>query len=295
MRIYEDFRLHLPKEVKECLNSTLFKVRSFKSSDFISDALFRPSMHLLSPGGKLLRPSLLFLSATAIGESCADFVDLAAAIELLHVSSLIHDDIIDEGKYRRGVKTVNSKYGNNVALLAGNALISKAILLSSKYGRKVMDSVANTAMQMSAGELMDYQSQEKSMPISSDDYLKIAKLKTASLMGTSCNIVAIYKNSRLEPILYGYGFNLGLAFQVRDDIMDYTESKKDYSKNAKSGANIVTSIKKRTGLSTREALKTAAGINQFYIKKALSDISGKKVARFLEPYAKMIEVKPSSI
>jgi geranylgeranyl pyrophosphate synthase len=248
-------------------------------------------MHLLKSGGKLLRPSLLFLSASAIGENCDRFVDLAAAIELLHVSSLIHDDIIHKGTYRRGIRSVNSLYGDNIALLAGNAIISKAILLSSKYGKEVMDAVADTAMQMSAGELMDYLSQNGPKPISKEEYLKIAQLKTASLMGTSCNIVAIYKKSSLKSTLYKYGFNIGLAFQIRDDIMDYSRSKKDYSKNAKSGANIVTLIKQREKLSTGEALKIAMMANQSYIKKALLEIKGKKIEKSLGPYAKMIEVK----
>jgi octaprenyl-diphosphate synthase len=291
MKIYNDFRHNLPKDVRQSLNKTLLKIRSFKNSDFIVDGLFRPSVHLLKSGGKLLRPSLLFLSAKAMGESCNGFVDLAAAIELLHVSSLIHDDIIDKGTYRRGVKTVNSLYGDSAALLAGNALISKAILLSSKYGKGVMDAVADTAMQMSAGELMDYHSQKGNKTISKEDYLNIAKFKTASLMGTSCNIVAIYKKSNLKSMLYNYGFNIGLAFQIRDDIMDYAESKKDYSKNAKSGANIVTLIKQKEDLSTKESLEIAIKLNQFYIKKALAQIKGKKVGKSLEPYAKMIEVK----
>src|SRR5271154_1219981 len=131
MRIYDEFAQALPKEVKQALALTTRRLGSFRNSDFLTADLFAPSTYLLRMGGKMLRPSLLFLGAKAINERCSDYVDLAAAIELLHVSSLIHDDIIDNGKLRRGIKAVNAKYGNEAALLAGNALISKAIQLSS--------------------------------------------------------------------------------------------------------------------------------------------------------------------
>jgi len=284
MRLYNNFSSHLPKEIKECLHQTVSRITSFKSGDFLIEELFRPSTHLLNKGGKLLRPTLLFLGAAAIDENGKNLIDLAAAIELLHVSSLIHDDIIDKGEVRRGVGTVNKKYGDNIALLAGNALISKAIHLSSKYGREVMDAVSSTALQMSAGELLDYQSKMKGNGTDMDEYLEIAKLKTAALTGTSCNIAAVYKKSSAKAALYKYGFNLGIAFQIRDDMIDFMEPN-----HVRSGTNIVTLIKKKYNTNKDRALEKAAKLNHYYIQEALSKIEGGRM-EILKPYAKMIEV-----
>lgn len=284
MRIYDEFADALPKEVKEALALTTRRLSSFRNSDFLIPDLFAPSIHLLKMGGKMLRPSLLFLGAKAINQHCSDYIDLAAAIELLHVSSLIHDDIIDNGKRRRGVKSVNEKYGNEAALLAGNALISKAIHLSSRYGKDVMNSVSQTAMQMSAGEMMDYMSNRGGKPLTVKNYLEIAKLKTAALTGTSCNIVAVYKKSKAKSMLYSYGFNLGLAFQVRDDIMDYPQ-------NSGNDSNIVSSIKQKQAVSKDKAVKEAAKINHYYVKQALKKAGNNEIGKFLGHYAKMIEVE----
>ena len=104
MRVKDDFRLKLPDQVGRCLGLASKRLRSFGRADFVTEELFGPSTHLLNGRGKLLRPALVFLGAHAIGERCVDFVDLAVAIGLLHASSLVHDDLIDQGTTRREQK-----------------------------------------------------------------------------------------------------------------------------------------------------------------------------------------------
>ncbi|MGI0100299.1 MAG: polyprenyl synthetase family protein [Candidatus Micrarchaeaceae archaeon] len=287
MRLNNDFNPDMPNEVKLSLKKTLAKITSFKEQDFITRELFDPSMHLLNRKGKMLRPALVFLSANAMGERCSGFIDLAAAIELLHVSSLVHDDIIDKGRYRRGVKAVNSKYGNTAALLTGNALISKAIHLSARYGEDVMNEVSSAALRMCAGELMDYQLQNGASKTSVEMYLKAAELKTASLIGTSCDIVATYLGRKSGPMLYKYGFNIGMAFQIRDDVLDSYRS----NGNAADKANIVSSVARKYGTTRQAALERSAEMNRRYIRKALAELKGRKESALLEHYAHMLEVQ----
>ncbi|MDE1870828.1 MAG: polyprenyl synthetase family protein [Candidatus Micrarchaeota archaeon] len=288
MRVHKNFNSHLPVGIRQRIYKTMRRIKSFRDSDFITRDLYYPSTHLLGKEGKLLRPALLFLGAQSIG-SREDFTDLAAAIELLHVSSLIHDDIIDNSRTRRGAKSVNTKYGNSTALLAGNALISKAIQLSAKYGERVMMEVSDTALQMCAGELMDYNA-NGSGALGLSRCLSIARLKTAALIGTSCGIVATYKGSKARAALYDCGVNIGMAFQIRDDILDILEDGKADRKGPH-GANIVTALQKTEGLDDMEALRRAAKLNSSYVSKALSSVRGNRMERLIRPYAGMMEVQ----
>ena len=288
MNVRDNFNPYIPKEVKLSLKKTLAKVTSFGSSDFITAELYSPSTHLLNNKGKLLRPALVFLSAQAMGERCSDYIDLAAAIELLHVSSLVHDDIIDNGKMRRGVKTVNKTYGNEAALLAGNALISKTIQLSARYGKDVMHEVSSTALKMCAGELMDYKSQ-KGDTLSIEKYIKIAELKTASLIGTSCDIVATHIGSKSRPMLYRYGLNIGMAFQIRDDVIDFSKANNG-SVSDKYGANIVASFMRKYNINSAKAMKKAAAMNHHYIELAQKSLNKNNESELLVSYARMIKI-----
>jgi geranylgeranyl pyrophosphate synthase len=217
-----------------------------------------------------------------VGEPCVDFVDLALAVELLHVASLVHDDIIDGGKLRRGRETVNAKYDDGVALLAGDALISKAMQLSSKYGEYIMREASGTALRMCAGELIDYNAQKNDKTLGVDEYLRMVGLKTASLLGMSCSIVAGYRGNGARNALHGYGCDVGTAFQIRDDVLDFMDS------GECSGSNVVVSMKKRFG-STDRALEKAIELNHRYVKNAVRRLSGKRMM-VLESYAKMTEL-----
>ncbi|MCL4412670.1 MAG: polyprenyl synthetase family protein [Candidatus Thermoplasmatota archaeon] len=189
----------------------------FKSSE-LRDATF----HLLSVSGKLLRPGLVFVGSEAIGSNPMEYVELATAIEYLHISSLIHDDIVDKDEIRRGKQAVHVKYGIENAILAGDALIARAVSLSSKYGEQVVSRIAGTAFQMCDGEGLDFSVQNGKIGQDYEGYMEIARRKTASLISTSLSIAAVREGREAVTIrkLETAGENLGVAFQIRDDIIN---------------------------------------------------------------------------
>ncbi len=189
---------------------------------FSSPNLEKSTFHLLNVNGKLLRPTLVFVGAESVGLNSIKFVNLAIAIEYLHISSLIHDDIIDKDDMRRGVETVHHKYGVENAILAGDALIARAVALSSVYGESVVKRIAEAAFLMCDGESMDFCTQRKRVSMSLKNYMDIARKKTASLISTSISIAAISEKMGDETIagLSKAGEHLGIAFQVRDDVIN---------------------------------------------------------------------------
>ncbi len=288
MQFYDDFYFGLSDKVKTSLGRTVSRIRSFARNDFIEKNLFDASVHLLRSEGKLLRPTLLFLGADVLGEPHQKYIDLAASVELLHVSSLIHDDIIDAGVARRNVKSVNLRYGDELAILAGDALISKAIGFSAKYGPDVVGALSDAALRMCAGESLDYSCQNgKKMP-TTKDYTKIAALKSGSITGASCAAVATHKEDRLAQELYDFGSLLGVGFQIRDDILDFIEAKHTNAGSKALGSNIVAILKGERGLNTESALMKAAKMNRSLVDRAVLSLKTKRAREYFEPYALMI-------
>jgi len=193
---------------------------------FESKSLEESTYHLLHNRGKLLRPSLVFIGAEAINKDPKDVVELALAIEYLHISSLIHDDIIDKDVIRRGVETVHAKFGIEDAILAGDALISRAVFLASSYGERVVKEISKSAFQMCDGESLDFAIQKGKIELKLENYITVAIKKTASLISTSLAIASIYfgKSPEIVAKLKEAGEKLGLAFQIRDDIINFIGS-----------------------------------------------------------------------
>lgn len=290
MQIHNEFESVLPRSVTSSLDKTLLKIRSLRTEQFQDRDLFNASTHLLNKNGKLLRPALLFLGAECFASDHAKYIDLAAAIELLHVSSLVHDDIIDKGVARRGIKSVNAKYGNEVALLSGDALIAMSLSLSSQYGEDIIKHLSDTAMKMCAGETIDYSFQKNAGVPSIKTYIDIAKLKTGSITGVATAAVAIHKNSVYANQLYSYGSMLGVAFQIRDDLFDIIGIEKDNLSLSHGNPNIVKVIMKKNKISKEKAIKMAIEMNHTYIDTALNSLKNRSMFRILEPYAEMVRV-----
>jgi len=269
-------------DMESKLQRMLSRIKSFKESEFINKFLFEPSMHLLKNPGKLLRPMLVFIGAEIVDDKSTDYTDLAASIELLHVSSLIHDDIIDKSEFRRGTQSVHSKYGEDAAILAGDALIAKAIQIATPYGREVLDSISGAAMKMCAGEMLD--SLHANKPVTLQEYTKIAELKSASLIGTSLSIAGVYSGSKSAEQLYNIGLNAGIAFQIRDDVLDFLEGAEDEAKSA----GIVRRAK-HSLISTMDEVKKAVKLNNSYIENAMSLLADLQSSRGSELLAKSIE------
>jgi len=187
--------------------------------------------HVIEGGGKRFRPVLLLLSAKACYDDASNpslistIHDLAAVIELIHVASLVHDDVIDEAHVRRGRKSLNSKWGNKVAVLVGDYLHTRvfSILIAQKAGDKIMSIISDATMAMCEGEVTQAYRQND-FDISADDYLKIVKLKTGALIIAACTIgaLSVTDNRVMIDAMVEYGTNLGAAFQIVDDLLDLT-------------------------------------------------------------------------
>ena len=192
--------------------------------------------HLVKSGGKRLRPALFFLAARS-GKNfdLRRLMPLAVALELIHMASLVHDDVLDHADTRRGAATANSMWGNQQAILSGDYLFARAFLLivENGYGDRVSGRVARLIMDLSAGELI----QNKELYHASCDldeyYERIAK-KTANFLATCCELGAIVADlgEEAERGLHTYGKYLGMAFQITDDLLDLTSDKKKIGKPA---------------------------------------------------------------
>jgi len=181
------------------------------------------STRLFSAGGKRVRPTLVILSALACG-SCdyARMVDLAAAVELTHTASLVHDDVIDETAERRGIATANIRWGNKLSVLGGDFLLSKAFSLISGIGdHDVLQVLSANAVRMSEAEMLQAIC-EGDLKLWNANYWRIVEGKTASFMAACCECGAILAGADglTRAMLSGYGNQLGIAFQITDDLLD---------------------------------------------------------------------------
>lgn len=282
---YNNYRL--PVRVEKGIKLTSSRIVKLSEKDFIKQELTTPIMHMLSQPGKMLRPTLLLIGAHVIGEDPLEFVDMAVAFELLHVSSLIHDDIIDKDKMRRSAQAVHVKYGEEAAILAGDALISKAIQFSARYGEKAISMVAQATMDMCAGEILDsgYQLQDKIPNL--DAYLEIAELKSASLIARACSIVADYKEMKIASNLYEFGKDIGIAFQIRDDVVEHVRAHIGFEDVRSRRINIVDTLAIE---GDENALERAIGINNTYVDRALKRLIWKGRLAPLKEYARSVKV-----
>ncbi|MEK7813542.1 MAG: polyprenyl synthetase family protein [Candidatus Desantisbacteria bacterium] len=185
---------------------------------------------IIKTGGKRLRPALVVLSAKSCGYQGKAFLNLAAAIELIHTATLIHDDVIDNAALRRGRISVNSKWGNHISILVGDYLYSKAISLLLVDGdidtQRIVASAVNKTCE---GEII--QSMCNGQEISENEYLEIIEQKTAVLISAACHSGAcLGRDNKQENRLQSYGQNLGMGFQIIDDILDITGDEKRLGK-----------------------------------------------------------------
>ncbi|AGK60523.1 Geranylgeranyl pyrophosphate synthase [Archaeoglobus sulfaticallidus PM70-1] len=185
--------------------------------------------YIISAGGKRTRPIIVLLSGKMCGGDYNDVLNAAISVELIHTASLAHDDIIDRGVMRRNVRTLHIEYDLPVAILVGDWLISKSVELTSIYGEEIVKEFASVGRMMSEGELLDvYSTREE---FSEKDYFKCIESKTASLFAYSaknaCRIVSDDEKAAEE--LFKYGRNLGMAYQLVDDLIEYLEIYDDKS------------------------------------------------------------------
>ena len=189
--------------------------------------------HIVSGGGKRLRPMLVLLAAEAAGYRGAQHHQAAAVIEFIHTATLLHDDVVDESDLRRGRKTANAVFGNAASVLVGDYLYSRAFQLMVELERmRIMQVMADTTNQIAEGEVLQL------MHIGNPDtdeaaYLRVIERKTAVLFAAACRVGAILADApkAVEDALADYGMALGMAFQIADDVLDYVSDADTMGKN----------------------------------------------------------------
>ncbi len=180
--------------------------------------------HIVAAGGKRLRPMLLLLAARALGHGGPDAHQLAAVVEFIHTATLLHDDVVDESDLRRGRKTANALFGNAASVLVGDFLYSRSFQLMVELERlPVMKLLADTTNAIAEGEvlqLLHIRNPDTDEPA----YLKVIERKTAVLFAAATRIGALLAGAdeAVQQRLYDYGMALGYAFQIADDVLDYS-------------------------------------------------------------------------
>ena len=251
-----------------------------------AERLIDPIKYILSIGGKRIRPTLTLLSCNLFNDKIDDAVMPAVGLEIFHNFTLIHDDIIDQSPVRRNLPTVHSKWNINQAILSGDVMafiVNDCFLqVPSAYMLKVFREYNKVAIEVCIGQQLDIDF-EKSIIVAEDEYLRMIELKTAILLAASAKIGAIIggADDKQADYFYEFGKNLGMAFQIQDDLLDSYGDIKLFGKIT--GSDIVTN--KKTFLSVK-AIELSKG-KQF---KQLQDILSDKIIDPAEKIKKTLEI-----
>lgn len=246
--------------------------------------LYKAAAHLIVNGGKRLRPYMVIKSSQLLGGNSKDSMIAAGAIEMVHNFTLVHDDIMDNDEMRHGVPTTHKKFGIPIAILAGDVLFSKAYQVVSKSNlpsKSIMELVARLSkacVDVCEGQLLDIKMAESKKIPTQTQYIKMISKKTAALFDVSCAMGAICAKSKNKDIvnLSSFGKNLGIAFQITDDLIgvmgDPKITKKPVGNDLREGKKslpILLAIKKAKGKNKRIILHAFG--NQKAKKKEIED------------------------
>ena len=193
----------------------------------------RIAEYIVGSGGKRLRPALVLLSAGAFGYRGTQQHELAAVVEFIHTATLLHDDVVDQSELRRGRKTANAEFGNAASVLVGDFLYSRAFQMMVGVGSmRVMEVLADATNTIAEGEVLQLLNAHNAS-IGEAEYLNVIRRKTAKLFEAAAQIGAILggASATVEQGLARYGMHLGTAFQLVDDVLDYSGDSRDTGKN----------------------------------------------------------------
>jgi octaprenyl-diphosphate synthase len=180
------------------------------------------SGHLLQMRGKMFRPTLALLASAVTDSPEPRAIDLAAVVELMHLATLVHDDSVDHSVLRRGLPTVNSLFSHQVSVIMGDFLYSRALTALVRMGDlEILEIVTDVANELTIGEMRQLAAVD-ALSFSEDEYCHLIRAKTASLISGACESGALCGAPEFREALAQYGDRLGMAFQVADDILDYT-------------------------------------------------------------------------
>lgn len=204
------------------------EIRRIVLSDF--PMIDEVNQHLLFVQGKLFRPTLLLLSSRVGAEPSDEALTLAAVVELVHLATLVHDDAVDHSVLRRGMPTVNALWTHQIAIIMGDYLYSRGVTELARLGNlDALGVLAQAANDMSVGEMRQLTSYD-ALDFTEDDYYRLIAAKTASLMGAACEMGSLAGAREHRGALASFGHNLGMGFQIADDLLDYTGTEEETGK-----------------------------------------------------------------
>ena len=229
--------------------------------------LYEPIEYVLSNGGKRIRPMLVLMGCEMFSENTTDAIPAALAIEVFHNFTLLHDDLMDRAEMRRGKPSVHIKWNDNTAILSGDVMQIKAYQLLAKtpekYLKQVLDLFSTMACEICEGQQYDMDF-EKRQDVTAGEYLNMIRLKTAVLLGNALKIGAIIGGAPNEDadLLYNVGVNIGLAFQLKDDLLDVYGNPETFGKKIggdilcnKKTYMLITALEKAEGDTKKELQK----------------------------------------
>lgn len=256
MRIQEAYDI-----IKQDLKDVEVEFRKNLDSDV--HLIRKVGEYILNNGGKRLRPSLLLLSAKLCGYQGSRHIPLAAVTEFIHTATLLHDDVVDNASMRRGKAAANTIWGSGASILVGDFLFSKSFCLTVADGDlNILKVLSGTTTQMAEGEVLQLL-KGSNAETTERDYMAVVTNKTASLISAACQIGAILGKVSLEKeeALAKYGMDLGIAFQLVDDCLDYTSNNEELGKivgndlrEGKITLPLICAIKNATTLEREEIL-----------------------------------------
>jgi len=234
--------------------------------------------HIIRSGGKRVRPILIILTARLCGHKGEKHIPYAAIIEFIHTATLLHDDVVDNAQTRRGSSTANTVWGNEPSVLVGDFLFSKSFELMAHNGNEeIMRIMSEATTSLAEGEILELL-KTCDADTTEEEYFDIIKNKTASLFSAACEVGAILGkvNQEKRAALRDFGYNLGMAFQLTDDVLDYV------SFDAVLGKRVGTDLKEgKVTLPLIHALKSSAEKEKTYINEVLNNakVTAKDFAR----------------
>jgi len=216
---------HAVKQLQALVADDMEAVNEFIRERMASEVPMVPELasHLINSGGKRLRPMLTIAASRMCGYNGTDHIKLAATVEFLHTATLLHDDVVDESDMRRGAKTARMLWGNQASVLVGDFLLGRAFkLMVETKSLRALEIIADAASIIAEGEVMQLAA-AKDTSTTEDAYLHVIQAKTAALFAAATEIGAVIseRNGTEAAALESYGRNLGIAFQLVDDALDY--------------------------------------------------------------------------
>ncbi|MEO8209271.1 MAG: polyprenyl synthetase family protein [bacterium] len=279
-----DVYLRYKKRIDEILTGSIVKKTP--------ETLYEPLKYVLNGGGKRIRPMMLIFSCEAAGGKIEDALNASVALEMLHNFTLVHDDIMDNADTRRGRMTVHKKWNENVAILTGDNLIGLAysylVKTKSAAFNEIIKSFTEGIVEVCEGQSFDKEFEERN-DVTLDEYIMMISKKTAKMLETSAIVGALIGNGTREQVdnIRNYAANIGLAFQIQDDLLDINADESEFGK--KIGGDLVEGKKTYLLLKAMETVddeKDKQEIINIVNKKGIKSDDTKKILQIKNIYEK---------